>query len=242
MNVLSIGSLIASSIEIDFSSMRMYTNDFISGTLMTLAITLITVVLGCIIGFIATLMRRSKFKGLRWIAKAYTQVIRGTPILLQLYLVLFGLPAIGINTPNFPIPFVQNSRIFIGCIMALSLNSGAYISEIFRSGIDAVDPGQMEAARSLGLSKMQTMRKIILPQAVKIIIPALGNEFIMMIKESSMVSIAGVKDIMYVRTIAGSMTYKVFEPLIIIALIYFFLTSICTMLLGLVERKLNTDD
>ena len=235
-------NLLIGAVKMDFSKMAKFTNQFISGTMTTLAITIITVILGSIIGFLITLLRRSKFKPLNLIAKIYAQIMRGTPVLLQIYIVVYGLPMVGIRTPEFPIPFIAQPRQFIACIIALSLNSGAYISEIFRAGLSSIDSGQSEAARSLGLSSSQTMKHVVLPQAIKNIIPALGNEFIMMIKESSMVSVVGIKDVMYVRSIAASSTYLVFEPLIIIALIYFLLTSICTTLLGLLEKRLNTDD
>lgn len=226
------------SIKIDLTKMIPYLDWFWDGTLVTVGISLIVVCLGCIIGFIAVLGKRSRFKLLNWISTAYTQIIRGTPILLQLYLICFGLPAIGLKIPNL---FGPRSSLYVGAIAALAINSGAYICEIFRSGLSSVDKGQEEAARSLGLDSKQTMRFVILPQAIKTILPALGNEFIMMIKESSTVSVIGVADVMYTKTIITGATYMQFEPLIVIAIIYFLLTTILTTSLGLLERKLNTD-
>ena len=225
--------------NIDMGSMLPYLSWFWEGTKVTLTISFITVVLGCIIGFVATLARRSRFKILNWISSAYTQVIRGTPILLQIYLWTGGLPQIGIKIPD--VMGISRSGLYITVVLALAINSGAYISEIFRSGLNSVDKGQAEAARSLGLNAKQTMRFVILPQAIKTILPALGNEFIMMIKESSMVSVVGLGDVMYQQKILQGATYKIFEPLIMIGIIYFLLTSILTFGLGILERRLNRD-
>ena len=225
--------------NVDMGSMLPYLSWFWEGTKVTLTISFITVVLGCIIGFVATLARRSRFKLLNWISSAYTQVIRGTPILLQIYLWTGGLPQIGIKIPD--VMGISRSGLYITVVLALAINSGAYISEIFRSGLNSVDKGQAEAARSLGLNAKQTMRFVILPQAIKTILPALGNEFIMMIKESSMVSVVGLGDVMYQQKILQGATYKIFEPLIMIGIIYFLLTSILTFGLGILERRLNRD-
>lgn len=225
--------------NIDMGSMLPYLSWFWEGTKVTLTISFITVVLGCIIGFVATLARRSRFKLLNWLSSAYTQVIRGTPILLQIYLWTGGLPQIGIKIPDMM--GISRSGLYITVVLALAINSGAYISEIFRSGLNSVDKGQAEAARSLGLNAKQTMRFVILPQAIKTILPALGNEFIMMIKESSMVSVVGLGDVMYQQKILQGATYKIFEPLIMIGIIYFLLTSILTFGLGILERRLNRD-
>ena len=225
--------------NIDMGSMLPYLSWFWEGTKVTLTISFITVVLGCIIGFVATLARRSRFKLLNWISSADPQVIRGPPILWQIYLWTGGLPQIGIKIPDMM--GISRSGLYITVVLALAINSGAYISEIFRSGLNSVDKGQAEAARSLGLNAKQTMRFVILPQAIKTILPALGNEFIMMIKESSMVSVVGLGDVMYQQKILQGATYKIFEPLIMIGIIYFLLTSILTFGLGILERRLNRD-
>lgn len=230
--------LVLANIKIDMSSMIPYLSWFWEGTLLTIGTSLITVIFGCLIGFVATLAKRSRYKVLNWIASAYTQVVRGTPILLQLYLWTLGLPQIGLKIPDL---FGARSGLYLTTVIALAINSGAYICEIFRSGLNAVDVGQTEAARSLGLNSRQTMRFVVLPQAIKTILPALGNEFIMMIKESSLVSTVGVADVMYQQKIIQGATYKILEPLIIIGLIYLILTSILTTLMGMLERRLNTD-
>ena len=123
----------------------------------------------------------------------------------------------------------------------MGVNSGAYVCELLRGGLDSIDKGQMEAGRSLGLKRSQVMKYIILPQAIKVVLPGLGNEFIQMIKESAIVSTVGVFDVMYTSNIVKASTYSIFEPLIAIALIYFVMTNICTTLLGLLERRLKTD-
>ena len=231
-----------SAIAIDFEKMTRWIPTFIDGTIVTIVLSLLTVILGCVLGLIATLMKRSHYKALNVIAQVYTQVIRGTPMLLQLYIWLYGLPLIGLSIPALPfLGTTYGSREFVTAVVALGINSGAYICELLRGGLDSVDQGQMEAGRSLGLSSSQTMRYIIIPQAVKVVLPGLCNEFIMMIKESSIVSTVGVFDVMYTNVIVKAATYSVFEPLIIIAIIYLFLTSVMTALVGLVERKLNTD-
>ena len=229
----------AMAITIDMTSMLPYADQFLMGAWMTIKISLITVFLGCIIGFIATLAKRSRFKIFNILANIYTQVIRGTPILLQLFLIRYGLPQLGLAIPA--IPGLDSDGKLTCCIVALAINSGAYVCEIFRAGLDSVDKGQTEAARSLGLDAKQTMKFVILPQAIKTILPTLGNEFIMMIKESSLVSTLGVFDVMYTQTIVTSITYRQFEPLIVVALIYFVITFVLTQLLGILERKLNTD-
>lgn len=233
---------LVSAVVIDFSKMTKWIPTFIEGTIVTIVLSLLTVVIGCVLGLIATLMKRSNSKILNFVAAAYTQVIRGTPILLQLYIWLYGFTLIGIAIPAMPfLGPTYGSRVFLTAVVALGINSGAYICELLRGGLDSVDKGQMEAGRSLGLTSTQTMRYIIIPQAVKVVLPGLCNEFIMVIKESSIVSVVGVFDVMYTSNIVKASTYAVFEPLIIIAVIYFVLTSVLTAAIGVIERKMNTD-
>jgi polar amino acid transport system permease protein len=199
--------------------------------------------LGSLLGLFATLMKQSRLKILNIIAAIYTQVIRGTPLLVQLYIWLYGLPLIGISLPA--ISFLGNtygSREFLTAVVALSINSGAYICELLRGGLASIDKGQMEAGRSLGLSRGQTMKSVIIPQAIRVVLPGLGNEFIMMIKESSIVSVVGIFDVMYTSNIVKAATYSIFEPLIIVALIYFFLTFTLTALIKKLETRLNVYD
>lgn len=230
---------VLANVTIDMSSMFPYLSWFWDGTKITLIISFITVIFGCIFGFVATLGKRSRFKLINFIASAYTQVIRGTPLLLQLYIFMIGLPAIGINISD--VFGITRSGTYILCLIALSINSGAYICEIFRSGLNSVDVGQTEAARSLGLNSRQTMRYVILPQAIKTILPSLGNEFITMIKESSLVSTFGLADLMYQQKIIQGATYRVLEPMIMIGIAYFIITMVLTSCLSAFERRLNRD-
>ncbi len=237
MNVIT-----ASKIVIDFSKLLPWTNVFIQGTIVTIVLSLVTVVMGSILGLTAAMMKRSRYKILNVLADLYAQIIRGTPMLVQLLIWLYALPQIGIRLPEIPIfGNIYGSREFITGVAALSINSGAYISELLRGGLNSIDKGQMEAGLSLGLTRQQTMRKIIIPQAIKVILPGLGNEFITMIKESAIVSTVGIFDVTYSSNIVKAATYSTFEPLIVVALIYLFLTTVTTQLMGIMERKLNTD-
>ena len=199
----------------------------------TLSLAAITVVVGAVLGSLLALLRMSKFPPFRWIAAVYTEIIRGTPMLLQLYLFYFALPQL--------IPFL-NRKQYLCVAIALVCNSAAYVSAIIRSGIQAVDIGQTEAARSLGLSAGQTMTEIILPQAIKNILPALGNEFIMIVKDTSLASTFFIGDLMTQCLLIKGTTYLTMEPLIMVAVVYFVLTFILTKLLGAFERRLRRGD
>ena len=216
---------------LDFSFLTRYYTFFISGAKLTLFLAFFTVILGSILGLVLSLMRLSKSKVLSFIAAAYVEFVRGTPLLVQLYIVYYGLFIAGLGLP-------EN----VAGIITLSLNSAAYVSEIIRAGITAVDIGQTEASRSLGLNAYQTMRYIIIPQAFKNILPALGNEFITIIKESSIVSVIGIHELMYnTGTVRGN-TFKPMEPLIVAAILYFIMTFTLSKLLGIVERRMKVSD
>ncbi|MBQ6036806.1 MAG: amino acid ABC transporter permease [Lachnospiraceae bacterium] len=205
---------------------------FVTGVSYTLILSILTVFFGSIVGLIIYFARRSKFKPLSWIAIAFVEVIRGTPMLLQLYVGVFLVPKIvGFNVSDFT-----------SVSIALALNSGAYVSEVFRSGIEAVDRGQMEAARTLGLSYGQAMKKVIFPQAIKNILPALGNEFIMIIKDTSLASTFFIGDIMTSYLKVKGNTFLTFECLTIVAVIYFVLTFTLSKLLGVFEKRLKRND
>ena len=205
----------------------------ITGLGYTLSLALITVCVGAIFGALIALLRMSKFPPFKWIAVVYTEIIRGTPMLLQLYLFYFALPQL--------IPFL-NKKQYLCVAIALVCNSAAYVSEIIRSGIQAVDIGQTEAARSLGLSQRLTMTEIILPQAVKNILPALGNEFIMVIKDTSLASTFFIGDLMTQCLLVKGATYLTMEPLIMVAVVYFVLTYGLSKLLGFFERRMRRGD
>ncbi|WP_426454104.1 amino acid ABC transporter permease [Paenibacillus sp. S-38] len=223
----------------DFSFLSQYYGFFIEGARVTLILSLFTVIFGVILGVIIALMRLSSLWPLKFFASAYVEFIRGTPVLVQVYLFYYGLPMAGVEFPQ--VPFLgSNFPDMMAAIMALSINSSAYVAETFRAGIQAIDKGQMEAGRSLGLTHAMTMWNIILPQALRNILPALGNEFIVVIKESSIVSVIGIGELMYkADTIKGN-TYQAFEPLIVVAVIYFIITFTLSKLLGVAERRMKT--
>jgi len=221
---------------LDFSFIKDYSYYFISGTINTVVIAILTVILGVVIGTLLALMKISKNGGLKFIASAYIEFIRGTPLLVQIYLIYFL-----VTFPDFTVLGIEMDR-FIPGVIAMSINSGAYVAEIIRAGIQAVDKGQMEAARSIGLTAGQSMRYIIIPQAVKNILPALGNEFVVVIKESSILSVIGIVELMRSSDIVKTAIYRPFEPLLVAAAIYFVLTFTLTRVLGVAERRMKTSD
>ncbi|GAA6514773.1 amino acid ABC transporter permease [Merdimmobilis hominis] len=205
---------------------------FVKGTGVTLYMAFLTVLFGAILGSLICLARRVNFAPLRWVAAAYVEVIRGTPMLLQITLSYLTLPEL-LHMDIQPLYCV---------ILALILNSAAYVSEIIRAGIQAVDVGQAEAARSLGLSSSMTMREIILPQAIKNILPALCNEFIMIVKDSSLGSTFFVGELMTVQATIKGALYLTLEPLMIVAMIYFCLTFTLSKGVVLLERRMSRGD
>ena len=210
-----------------FDFLPKYYTTYIDETVTTLKVSLIALLIGLLLGIVICLAKISTIKVLNVLATIYVEVIRNTPILVQIMIIYFALPEVGISfTP------------FMSAIIALSINSGAYVSEIFRSGILAIDKGQMEAGRSLGLSYFQTMKFIILPQALKNSLPALGNEFISLVKESSIVYFVGVADIMFAANTVKNATYETFGPYLIAAAIYFIITSVLSFLVKRLEKKL----
>ena len=211
-----------------FDFLPKYYTTYIDATVTTLKVSLIALLIGLLLGIVICLAKISTIKVLNVLATIYVEVIRNTPILVQIMIIYFALPEVGISfTP------------FMSAIIALSINSGAYVSEIFRSGILAIDKGQMEAGRSLGLSYFQTMKFIILPQALKNSLPALGNEFISLVKESSIVYFVGVADIMFTANTVKNATYQTFGPYLVAAAIYFIITSILSLLVKRLEKKLT---
>jgi len=209
----------------------------LEGTVNTLLLSALTVAVGIVIGAILALMRLSKFhigkfKPLNAIATVYTEVVRDTPLLVQLYFFYFLIPMM--------FPGVDLGKVF-SVALALCLNSGAYVAEIIRAGISAVDKGQVEAARSLGLNYTQTLQKVVFPQAIKNILPALCNEFVTIVKESSLASTFFVGDLMtQYKTINGTM-YLAIEPLIIVSLIYFVLGFVLSKGVAAIERRMKND-
>lgn len=202
----------------------------ITGLENTLILTIISVSLGTVLGTLVAMLKMSRLRIARFISSVYVEVIRGTPILLQLYVFYFVLPNV--------FTFLKLSQ-FMWVSVALCINSSAYVSEVIRAGIQAVDKGQTEAARSLGLSEGQTMMKIILPQAVRNILPALGNEFIMMLKETSLASTFFLGDIMTSYLIVKGATFLTLEPLTIVAAIYLCVTYPLSKLVDKFGKKMS---
>lgn len=197
------------------------------GAAVTIEITVVSVAVGFIIGLVVGVARISQIKILRIIAAIYADCIRGTPLLVQIFLIYFALP------------MVTGHRIepFFAAVMACGINSGAYVSEIFRAGIQSIDPGQMEAGRSLGLSWWQTMLYVILPQAVKNILPPLGNEFIAMLKDSSLVSVIGFEELTRRGQLIIAQTYGSFEIWLTVAALYLAMTLAISRLVAYLERR-----
>ena len=213
-----------------------YIGIFLQGLGMTILLAVLSVILGSLLGLIPAFMRLSKNKVLKYSATAYVEIIRGTPLLVQVLLIysFVQMPVtlfIGIDLSSF-----------IPGMLALLINSSAYVSEVIRGGILSVDRGQKEAALSLGLSDAQTMKRIVLPQAIKNIIPALGNEFVTMIKETSIFMYLGIAELMYSAVIVRSQTYLVKEAYIIVAILYFALTFPTSKLMAYIERRLKVSN
>lgn len=207
----------------------------VDGLKVTLLITFFAVLIGIVIGFLVATVRSTydktgKLKILNILCQIYLTVIRGTPVVVQLliiYFVIFG----NVNIDKIPV-----------AIMAFGFNSGAYVAEIFRSGIMSIDGGQFEAGRSLGFNYVQTMRYIIMPQAFKNVLPALGNEFIVLLKETSVAGYIALQDLTKAGDIIRSRTYDAFMPLIAVALIYLAMVLIFTKLVNMLERRLRNSD
>lgn len=222
----------ANAMNDDSGFISKYGSFFLKGIKITILISLIGVALGSILGAFVALMKLSKIKIISWIASIYIEILRGTPMLVQVFIVFFGITAaLGLDI----------SALVCGTI-ALIINSSAYIAEIIRAGINAVDKGQMEAARSLGLNYRQTMKSVIMPQAIKNILPALGNEFVTLIKESSIVSTIGVGEIMFNAQVVQGISFDPFTPLLVAAALYFVLTFVLTRIMNMIEGRLNASD
>lgn len=179
---------------------------------------------------------------MNFISTAYIEVVRGTPMLVQLSFIFYVVFAYFITAPKFTLfGFIEGSR-FVPGIVALSLNSAAYVAEIIRGGIQNIDYGQTEAARSLGMTQLQNMRYIVLPQAVKNILPAIANEFVVIIKESSICSVIGMQEIMFNAKLVQGATFRPAEPLIIAAVLYFMLTFPTSKIIQHFERRMSRGD
>ena len=202
------------------------------GAGVTIKITALSVALGVVIGLFVCIARISRLRILRVLAAVYVDFFRGTPLLVQIFLVYFALPVIT----------GQRVDPFVAAIGSCGINSGAYVAEIFRAGIQSIDKGQMEAGRSLGMTWVQTMRYIIVPQAFKRVIPPLGNEFIALLKDSSLVSVIGFEELTRRGQLIIAKTYGSLEIWISVAVIYLAMTLTISRFVAYLERRYKTDD
>ena len=211
--------------------------DLVSGLFTTLSIALLGIVLGIIVGILLAIGKLVGNKLIRAIVTVYINFVRGTPLLLQLYMMYY--------VPGFIYNQLTGNSLgwssYLIAFMAVGLNSAAYVAEIFRAGINSVDKGQFEAASSLGLDYKASLRLIILPQAIKNIMPALGNEFISLTKETAIVSVIGAKDLMFFSKQAANITYNPFAPLFMAGILYFIVVYCLTKLVGLMEARFVND-
>lgn len=251
----------------NFSKIVPYAELFRQGLLVTVLLSVFTVLIGFCIALVLALMRLSNFRPLRFlgldaeghpkeegflalisrfnpldfIATAYVEILRSTPVLVQIFIIYFGVFSL-IQLPSFQMfGFIKFNRFFPG-VVALGMNSGAYLCEIIRSGIQSIDGGQTEAARSLGLSQAQNLRYIILPQALKNILPAIANEFVVIIKESAITYTIGVQDIMSAVNAVKGATFIIIEPLLVATAIYFCLCFPTSKVIAYFERRMSRGD
>ena len=209
-----------------------YGDVFLSGLLGTLWLAAITVAAGTVLGVLVAALRMSRFRPAQAVTRVYVEILRGTPILLQLYFFWIGLPKL------LPLDLSDTACV----VTALVVNSSAYISEVIRAGIGAVDKGQWEAARSLGLTELHMLQRIILPQAVRNILPALGNQFINMVKETSLASVFFVGELMTSYKIVQSATFLALQPLIVVGAVYLLLDYVLSWAVSGMERRLAACD
>ncbi len=207
----------------------------LQGIRLTVSISLLSLLIGMIIGFFACILGMSRSRVLRAVSGIYVWIVRGTPMIVQAFIVYFGMPQViqRFFVPDFKIePFAAG-------LITLSLNAGAYLSEIFRGGIMAVNKGQHEAARSLGLSKSRTMIKVVLPQAVKVAIPSMVNQFIITVKDTSILSIIGLADIVNRAKVYVGKSYQFFATYILVAVYYLIVISLLMLFSKYLEKKFN---
>jgi len=210
----------------------------LKGAVLTVQVTALSEMFGIIIGMFTGMGKLSKNKIIRVICSAYVDLIRGTPLLVQVFLIYFGLPnlILQITGNRFPID------PFVAAIWACSINSGAYVAEIFRSGIQSIEKGQMEAARSLGMNKAQAMRYVILPQAIRRIIPPLGNEFIALMKDTSILSAIGLEELVRKGQLYTSSTFASFPVYTGVMFVYLVMTMVVSRFVTYMERRLKVVD
>ncbi len=219
-----------------------YSDFFIDGFIYTIAIAICSVFFGTLLAIGLNSMRMSRIAPLRWIAITYIEITRGTPLLVQIFLIYYGVftyVEMFVEIPSTLLFGFIQLDMFVPAVLAISLNSAAYVAEIIRAGIQAVDGGQTEAARSLGMTGRQTMNLIVMPQAIKNILPALANEFVVIIKESSMCMVIGIPELMFNASAVRTATYRPIEALVLAAVLYLVLTIPTSKIIAHVERRMS---
>ncbi|MBE6995215.1 MAG: amino acid ABC transporter permease [Ruminococcaceae bacterium] len=248
----------------NFPKLIPYVEMFRNGLIITIMLSLCTVVLGAVLGVVLALMRLSdlrpfralgldkyghlrgegfltalsKFNPLNFLATTYVEILRSTPVIVQIAVIYYGIFGI-IELPTFSLFGITKFHRFFPGVVALGMNSAAYLCEIIRSGIQSIDGGQTEAARSLGLSQTQTMRFVVLPQAIRNILPAIANEFVVIIKESAVTYTIGVQDIMAIVQSVKGATYLIMEPLLVATAMYFCLCFPTSKIIAYFERRMS---
>jgi His/Glu/Gln/Arg/opine family amino acid ABC transporter permease subunit len=213
---------------IDFSLIAQYWPNFVRGTLVTLQIAAIGCIIGISLGTLLGLLQAQSNKYIRTLIAIYATLLRGTPMLIQIAFIVFVLPQIGIHISDF-----------WGATLAIGLNSSAYVSQIIRSGINSINKGQFEAAQVLGLNTLQTIKYIVLPQAFRVVLPSLGNEFITLVKDSSLASTVGVMELTREASYMKSRTYDALTAYFAVAVIYLCITSLLSLLVAYLEQRVN---
>jgi len=213
--------------DLKLSILQEYAPFFVSGTILTIKLSIVAIVIGFFLGLFLALARLSSRRWLSIPAVCFIESIRGTPLLLQILVAYFGIIPLLMRKPDGE----------IASMLALSINAGAYIAETIRGGILSVDEGQLEAAKALGLSHFQSMRYVVLPQALRDVVPALGNSFVSLIKDSSLASTIATPELMYWANAANAQYYRVWETFITTGIIYLILTLVTSRLLARLERR-----
>lgn len=217
--------------DFNFTIILEYADLFKKGIVVTIQLSLYAIVFGTILGLVIGLGKIAKNQWISFPFRCYIAIFRGTPLFVQILIIHFGFIPLFLNTTN----------AMVAAIVALLLNAAAYIAEIFRAGIESIDRGQMEAARSLGMTHIQSMRYIILPQSFKRMIPPLGNEFVVLIKDSSLAAVIAAPELMYYARLMMGQYNRVWEPYLTVAVIYLVLTLTLSFFLTRLERRLKTE-
>jgi polar amino acid transport system permease protein len=210
------------------------------GIVVTVVVSIVAQIMGVLLGLFAALGKMSKFAPIRWLAEVYIWYFRGTPLLVQMFLLFFGLGVTHIyDFPDIHLYYFTISGAIQAGTLALGINEGAYMAEIIRAGIESIDPGQMEAAKSLGMTYSQAMRRVILPQAAKVIVPPLGNEFNNMMKSTSLLMVLSAGDLFYAFSQINATVFKPFELFICVSIYYLLLTTIWSFIQAKIEASLG---